>query len=154
MQVLDRTELAILVSAERPGRLSSRGLLDVRAAQDPGLPVLNKSDLGTPADATLDRLLIAERHRGRRDRESGAGHGEICGRRWSTRRPRRVLKRPTIVGDLVPPGELAVLVVPIDKEAPKGRLILPQVQAIRDLLDSDAYAWWSRSASCATPSSA
>jgi predicted GTPase len=36
------------------------------------------------------------------------------------------------------PGELAVLVVPIDKEAPKGRLILPQVQAIRDLLDGDA----------------
>ena len=34
---------------------------------------------------------------------------------------------------------MAVLVVPIDKEAPKGRLILPQVQAIRDLLDSDAY---------------
>ncbi len=38
------------------------------------------------------------------------------------------------------PGELAVLVVPIDKEAPRGRLILPQVQAIRDLLDSDAMA--------------
>ena len=36
------------------------------------------------------------------------------------------------------PGELAILVVPIDKEAPKGRLILPQVQTIRDLLDSDA----------------
>ena len=34
---------------------------------------------------------------------------------------------------------MAVLVVPIDKEAPKGRLILPQVQAIRDLLDSDAF---------------
>ena len=44
-----------------------------------------------------------------------------------------------MVGDLVGPGEMAVLVVPIDKEAPKGRLILPQVQAIRDLLDSDAY---------------
>ena len=40
--------------------------------------------------------------------------------------------------------------MPIDKEAPKGRLILPQVQAIRDLLDSDALAWWSRSASCAS----
>jgi len=39
----------------------------------------------------------------------------------------------------VPPGELVVLVVPIDKEAPKGRLILPQVQTIRDLLDNDAY---------------
>jgi [FeFe] hydrogenase H-cluster maturation GTPase HydF len=42
------------------------------------------------------------------------------------------------VGDLVGPGELAILVVPIDKEAPKGRLILPQVQTIRDLLDSDS----------------
>ena len=37
------------------------------------------------------------------------------------------------------PGELAVLVVPIDLEAPKGRLILPQVQTIRDVLDNDAY---------------
>jgi len=34
---------------------------------------------------------------------------------------------------------MAVLVVPVDKEAPKGRLILPQVQSIRDLLDADAY---------------
>ncbi len=46
---------------------------------------------------------------------------------------------PRLVGDLLPPGELAVLVAPIDLGAPKGRLILPQVQTIRDLLDSDAY---------------
>ena len=45
-----------------------------------------------------------------------------------------------LVADLVPPGELAVLVVPIDKEAPKGRLILPQVMAIRDLLDGESLA--------------
>jgi len=45
----------------------------------------------------------------------------------------------SILGDLVPPGEMAVLVVPIDKEAPKGRLIMPQVQSIRDILDSDAF---------------
>jgi [FeFe] hydrogenase H-cluster maturation GTPase HydF len=44
------------------------------------------------------------------------------------------------VADLVPPGEVAVLVVPIDKEAPKGRLILPQVMAIRDLLDGESLA--------------
>jgi len=52
--------------------------------------------------------------------------------------PPDFINNPSILGDLVPPGGLAVLVVPIDKEAPKGRLILPQVQAIRDLLDSDA----------------
>ncbi|MCE1228418.1 MAG: [FeFe] hydrogenase H-cluster maturation GTPase HydF, partial [Firmicutes bacterium] len=45
-----------------------------------------------------------------------------------------------LVSDLVPPGETAVLVVPIDKEAPKGRLILPQVMAIRDLLDGESMA--------------
>ena len=44
------------------------------------------------------------------------------------------------LGDIVKPGELAVLVVPIDDAAPKGRLILPQVQTIRDLLDNDAIA--------------
>lgn len=41
----------------------------------------------------------------------------------------------TIVGDLVPAGGTVVLVVPIDSEAPKGRLILPQVQLLRDCLD-------------------
>jgi [FeFe] hydrogenase H-cluster maturation GTPase HydF len=45
-----------------------------------------------------------------------------------------------VIADLVPPGEVAVLVVPIDKEAPKGRLILPQVMAIRDLLDGESLA--------------
>jgi len=46
---------------------------------------------------------------------------------------------PSLAADLVPPGECAVLVVPIDKEAPRGRLILPQVQTIRDLLDNDSF---------------
>jgi [FeFe] hydrogenase H-cluster maturation GTPase HydF len=53
--------------------------------------------------------------------------------------PEDFINNSTIMGDLVGPGELAVLVVPIDKEAPKGRLIAPQVQCIRDLLENDAY---------------
>ncbi|MBM7855561.1 [FeFe] hydrogenase H-cluster maturation GTPase HydF [Desulfohalotomaculum tongense] len=46
----------------------------------------------------------------------------------------------TIIGDLLQPGDVVVLVVPIDLAAPKGRLILPQVQTIRDILDHDAIA--------------
>ena len=46
----------------------------------------------------------------------------------------------TIVGDLLQPGDLVVLVVPIDSAAPKGRLILPQVQTIRDILDHHAFS--------------
>jgi [FeFe] hydrogenase H-cluster maturation GTPase HydF len=45
-----------------------------------------------------------------------------------------------IVGDLLKPSDLVVLVTPIDKAAPKGRLILPQQQTIRDILEADAIA--------------
>lgn len=45
-----------------------------------------------------------------------------------------------IIGDLINPGDFVVLVTPIDKAAPKGRLILPQQQTIRDILESDAIA--------------
>lgn len=45
---------------------------------------------------------------------------------------------PRLAGDLVSPGDIAVLVCPMDESAPKGRLILPQQQVIRDLLDSGA----------------
>ncbi len=49
-----------------------------------------------------------------------------------------------IVADLIEPGDTVVLVVPIDKAAPKGRLILPQQQTIRDILDSGAQAFVTR----------
>lgn len=54
--------------------------------------------------------------------------------------PDDAIRTPPIVGDLLPAGGLVVLVVPIDLQAPKGRLILPQVQTIRDALDADAAA--------------
>lgn len=55
--------------------------------------------------------------------------------------PDDFVNSPKIVGDLVEKGSTVILVVPIDKEAPKGRLILPQVQTIRDLLDSDCLCY-------------
>lgn len=50
------------------------------------------------------------------------------------------ISEPQIIGDLITGGDIVVLVVPIDKAAPKGRLILPQVMTIRDALDHDAIA--------------
>jgi len=50
------------------------------------------------------------------------------------------ISEPQIIGDLITGGDIVVLVVPIDKAAPKGRLILPQVMTIRDALDHDAMA--------------
>lgn len=51
--------------------------------------------------------------------------------------PEDFINQPTILGDLAPKQSHIILLVPIDKEAPKGRLIMPQVQAIRDALDND-----------------
>jgi [FeFe] hydrogenase H-cluster maturation GTPase HydF len=140
MKVLERTELAILVLAEEGLGSLELGLLDAfEQRKIPVLPVLNKSDLAKPADATLDRLI----HRGLKpvvaSAASGTGLAEIR-EGLVDLAPDSYLNAPTILSDLVPPGECAVLVVPVDKEAPKGRLILPQSQAIRDLLDHDAYA--------------
>lgn len=47
----------------------------------------------------------------------------------------------TIIGDLLAPNDIVVLVTPIDAAAPKGRLILPQVQTLRDILDADALGY-------------
>ena len=54
--------------------------------------------------------------------------------------PEHSYKTPTLLGDLINYGDIVILITPIDVEAPAGRLILPQVQAIRDILDNDAIA--------------
>lgn len=51
--------------------------------------------------------------------------------------PDSAYKRPSLLGGIIKPGDVVVLVTPIDDEAPEGRLILPQVMAIRDVLDND-----------------
>jgi [FeFe] hydrogenase H-cluster maturation GTPase HydF len=54
--------------------------------------------------------------------------------------PEHSFKAPTLLGDLISYGDIVILITPIDVEAPAGRLILPQVQAIRDILDNEAVA--------------
>jgi len=54
--------------------------------------------------------------------------------------PGHSYKTPALLGDLISYGDIVLLITPIDVEAPEGRLILPQVQAIRDILDNDAVA--------------
>lgn len=54
--------------------------------------------------------------------------------------PESSYRNPTLLGDLISYGDIVLLITPIDVEAPAGRLILPQVQAIRDVLDNDAVA--------------
>jgi small GTP-binding protein len=136
--VLDRTDLAVLVSNQGDwSDFEERLLEELNSRQTPVIVVSNQSDLGGPSPALRQRLDAARIPLVETAATTGAGLLDL--REALIRAvPASLLDPPSIAGDLVPPGELAVLVVPIDMEAPKGRLILPQVQTIRDLLDSDA----------------
>ncbi len=137
-QALQRTEIAVLVAEPGVWGEFEDGLLaDFAGRQTPAVVVINKTDIAAPDTALVERLRAAKMRVVLASAVSGVGLPELREALLELA-PADFIDSPAIVGDLVGPGELAVLVVPIDKEAPKGRLILPQVQAIRDLLDSDA----------------
>ncbi len=139
-QVFDRTEIAILVvdSAASWGPFEERILSELSSRGIPVIPVFNKCDLGEPAEEILERFRAEKIPV---VRATASRHLGILELREALIRlvPEEFLEPPPILADLLPPEELALLVIPIDKEAPKGRLILPQVQTIRDLLDGDRY---------------
>ena len=138
-QVFDRTDLGVIVAeAHAWGAFEQQILDEFKQRECPIVVVFNKTDVCTP-DAEIAGRLAAE---GIPLVKTAATQGTgILDFRQALldSAPAEFLDNPVILSDIVGPGEMAVLVVPIDKEAPKGRLILPQVQAIRDLLDSDAY---------------
>lgn len=137
-QVFARTDLGILVT-DGPWSPYEQGVVDALAASaTPLIVVLNKCDLGAAPAATLARLDALGLPHLAMAAASGVGVGDLR-QAIVDHAPADFIANPVLVGDLVAPGEMVVLVVPIDKEAPKGRLILPQVQTIRDLLDNDAY---------------
>jgi len=134
-KVLDRTDLGVIVADSGEWGGFEEGIVaELRKRKAPVLVVFNKSDLGRPA-SELETRLGAE---GIRSVQTAVSRGEgVLAVRDAliAAAPDDFLAPDPIIGDLLPEGGLAVLVVPIDKEAPKGRIILPQVQAIRDLLD-------------------
>jgi [FeFe] hydrogenase H-cluster maturation GTPase HydF len=138
-QVFDRTDLGMLVTeAGKWGEFEEAILAELRQRKTPIVVVFNKSDVGNAGDGVSARLKEEKTLVAHTSALNGTGILELR-QALLAAAPADFIDEPAIVGDLVGAGELAVLVVPIDKEAPKGRLILPQVQAIRDLLDSDAF---------------
>jgi [FeFe] hydrogenase H-cluster maturation GTPase HydF len=133
-QALDRTDLAILVAeAGAWTEYENRLLAELEARNLPVVICINKCDLRPATVPDREHPVVHT------STVTGAGLLRLRQALLDSAPP-ELIQQPTILGDLVGPGELAVLVVPIDKEAPKGRLILPQVQTLRDLLDHDQMA--------------
>ena len=139
-QVLERTDLAVLVAeAGAWGNFEEEILRELSLRKTPVVVVFNKIDAAEPDAALVAKLSGDKNSRGENIGRCAARGLLDLRQALLDAAPPDFIDSPAIFGDLVGPGELAVLVVPIDKEAPKGRLIQPQVLAIRDLLDSDAY---------------
>lgn len=145
-QVLNKTDVAVLV-VDGTGSISGAERELLGLFREKGIPVViavNKADLqGTEGTA------ISAKGSGWKEFES---YGPCISVSAVTGYQIQELKEKIaslaaqgqpdrrLVGDLLKPGDFVVLVVPIDKAAPKGRLILPQQQTIRDILESDAIS--------------
>lgn len=141
-RIFDRSDVIVLViEADVWGGYEDRVAEEAKERSIPVIIVVNKVDLKTPSGAFLAGL------RKTNERIIVCSSLDPAGREASVIALKRFLldvcpdgflNPPPLLGDLLPPGGLAVFIVPIDLEAPKGRLILPQVQAIRDALDHDS----------------
>ena len=127
-RVLGETDLAVLVTdATRDLTAADRDLLSLlREKGTPYLVARNKADL-LPAipDAADDEVFVSAK----------TGFGVHNLKEQLASRGGRRIKEKYLLGDLLSPGDTVVLVVPIDESAPKGRLILPQQQVLREVLD-------------------
>ena len=137
-KVLDRAGLALLVAGPGVwGSFEEDILAEARARKIPVIVVFNKSDIAAPDAALLARFAAEHVPAVQTAAPAGTGLAQLR-QALLDAAPPDFIDQPPFLGDLVGPGETVVLVVPIDKEAPKGRLIQPQTLAIRELLEGDA----------------
>lgn len=132
-QILNKTDVAVLIVDKTVGMTSvEEELLGIfQEKKIPYVVVYNKQDLSESSIPKEEYVIEVSAKTGFQIEELK----EKIARLAVTEEPK--LK---IVGDIIHPSDFVVLVVPIDKAAPKGRLILPQQQTIRDILESDATA--------------
>ncbi|MBQ9934185.1 MAG: [Ruminiclostridium sp.] len=133
-QALEKTDLALLVLTGAPTPEELDWLKAIQEKKVPLLVLLNKADLLVDPQTEAERLsqkldlpvMAVSAATGQNIPELLRAIGQLV--------PEDFFDR-TLLGDLVGPGDLVLLVMPQDTEAPKGRLILPQVQTTRELLD-------------------
>jgi [FeFe] hydrogenase H-cluster maturation GTPase HydF len=142
VKIFDRSDVIVLMLEPNTWTDYEEKILDESQKRKiPSIVVVNKIDLEPPEESfnrdltkKVERVLFCSSidfdHRDPVINQFKKYLIEVC--------PEDFLRPPPLVGDLLPASAFAVLIVPIDLQAPKGRLILPQVQTIREALDFDA----------------
>lgn len=136
-EVMDKTDLAVLILTDGDVEQEVIWARELKSKKIPYLLVLNKIDECKDLDPIKDKIIQVFK-------EEPLCISAKKGQNIQSIREALIRKLPleyeqeSIVGDLIAPLDVVVLVMPQDIQAPKGRLILPQVQTIRDLLDHHA----------------
>ena len=134
-EVLAKTDIAILVTNAAEDALypdEAAFLEDLKKRKTPYIHVKNKSDLSENKQSDTADILYASA-------VTGEGIDALKERLGALAKQKQNNKK--IVSDLLNPDDIVVLVCPIDEAAPKGRLILPQQQTIRDIIDAGCSAF-------------
>jgi len=142
LKVFDRADVILLVV--EPNQWTEYERFIVQEAQKRNTPLLlvvNKIDIQPTTDSVKKKII-----------ESRLPFVEVCSTKagWQTTEtvknklieilPESFFTPPPIISDLIEEGDWVVLVIPVDKEAPKGRIILPQQAVLREILDRRAHA--------------
>lgn len=141
LRTLEVIDLAILVVTGNSWSDFENNLIKRFNDQEiPYIIIHNKSDLTEPTPDFRDRIKAMT---GKQLTEFSAldkRNNDVLIHLIKETIPEQSFNVPTLLGDLIKQGDVILLITPIDVEAPAGRIILPQVQAIRDILDNDAVA--------------
>lgn len=131
-QILNKTDIAVLVIDGSVGLTAAEseliGLFVKKSI--PYLIVYNKSDIAPKTNCAENEISVCAL--------TGSNISELKEKIASLVKSDSESRR--IIGDIIKPEDIVVLVTPIDEAAPKGRIILPQQQTLRDILDADALA--------------
>ncbi len=141
LESIKHIDLALLVTAANTwGEHEDMLVAEFAKTDTPFIVVHSKTDI-EPASDGFKQMIGRIHHRGFAETSVDDSH---CVERLveliRSAIPESSYRTPTLLGDLISPHDVVMLVTPIDIEAPAGRLILPQVQAVRDILDNSAIA--------------
>lgn len=134
LKATERTDIALLLCEEKDLQVEKIWMQQLKGKNIPVIPILNKADIRTNASSIANTI---EQELGQQpllvSAQNKQGMEDI--RLAILEKLPQDFEQPSITGDLVSEDDLVLLVMPQDIQAPKGRLILPQVQTMRELLD-------------------
>ena len=131
LKAIERTDIALLLCEETNLQEEAAWMQQLKAKNIPVILILNKADIRKDISSLIEQelgekpLLVSAKEK--------QGMEDI--RLAVLEKLPQDFEQPSITGDLVSENDLVLLVMPQDIQAPKGRLILPQVQTMRELLD-------------------